>query len=664
MKAGDKRAAGNRRGGREPLITCRPTPGEVMSRALLGVAVAVQLAAVPVTLRAEASPAPPATEITLHVDLREAPRRLFHAHERLDAKPGPWTLVYPRWIPGEHGPTGPATDLSGLVIRVDGKPVAWRRDPIELDRFHFEVPPASVELSADFDFLSPAPETRGFSAGASASARLVLLSWNQVVLYPEGIAGGAVRVSAEVVLPEDWTSASALDVTATEGTTLRFAPVSLDTLVDSPLLAGRFLRTFELAAGAPGPRHWLVAAADSEAALAMPSEVQADLDHLVREAGRLFGAHPYRTYRFLLSLSDHVARFGLEHHESSDDRVKERALVDPDLRVISLPGLLPHEFVHAWNGKYRRPADMIAADFQSPIRTQLLWVYEGLTQYLGWVLATRSGLWTESEAHEELAKVAAWAQERGGRRWRPLEDTATAASQLYAARDDWENRRRGVDFYDEGLLVWLEADVTLRRLTGGRRSLDDFCRSFLGGQEGAPALRPYTFDDVVAELGRLAPYDWKGFFERRVAAIAPEAPLGGVEGAGWRLAWSVERGALEEKAEAEGGDLDFAASAGLTIDHGGDVVDVVEDGPADRAGIGPAMRVVAVDGRRFAEQVLRDALRASATRGDRKVDLLIENDDYFSTVSLDVPGGERHPKLERVAGAPDLLAKILAPRGR
>lgn len=634
-----------------------------MPRLPFPVALAALLAAAPAPLLGVEAAAMPAA-LALHVDLTEAPRRLFRAEERFAAAAGEWTLAYPRWIPGEHGPDGPVSDLADLEVRVDGKPVPWRRDPLELDRFRFAVPAGARELTLAFAYLSPAPDTSGFSAGASATARLAVLSWNQVVLYPLGTAVAAVQVTPEIVLPEGWTSATALDVAATEGTTVRFAPVALETLVDSPVLAGRHLRSFELAAGSPGPRHWLVAAADSEAALALPDEVRSGLDRLVREAGRLFGAHPYRSYRFLLSLSDHVARFGLEHHESSDDRVKERALVDPDLRLISLADLLPHEFVHAWNGKYRRPADMVAADFQTPIATRLLWVYEGLTQYLGWVLAARSGLWTEEQALEELARVAAWAQEQGGRRWRPLEDTATAASQLYAARDDGENRRRGVDFYDEGLLVWLEADVTLRRLTGGRRSLDDFCRAFHGGQDGTPAVRTYSFEDVVAELGRLAPYNWREFFERRVQAVASEAPLGGVEGAGWRLGWSVERPELQEKREADSGQLDFAAALGLVFEADGRVLDVVADGPAERAGVGPAMRVVAVDGRRFSAEVLRDALRASAQGAERKVELLVENDDYFSTAAVEVPGGERHPRLERIAGAPDLLAKILAPRGR
>lgn len=626
-----------------------------------GVLLAACSCVAPAALRA----APPAAAtMRLEVDAREASRRILHS--RLDAfvRPagnGQATLVFPKWIPGEHGPTGPLTDLAGVVIRAGDRAIPWQRDPVDLYGFHFAVPPGGAQIEAHLDFLTPAPGTDGFSSAASASARLAVLSWNHVLLYPAETAAAGLLVEPSLRLPEGWSFATALKVESRNADLVRFAPVTLERLIDSPVLMGAYLKEFPLdEAGVAGaPRHFLEAAADSAAALAMPDSERQHLSRLVVEANALFASHAYGDYHFLLTLSDQVAHFGLEHHESSDDRVSEDSLVDNDKRLLSAT-LLPHEYVHSWNGKFRRPADLATADFQAPMKTELLWVYEGLTQYLGFVLTARSGLYTSDQAREHLAAVAEWARLRGGRRWRSLEDTATAAQLLYYARPDWSNLRRGVDYYDEGLLIWLDADVTIRRTTGGRKSLDDFCRLFFGGQEGSPVVKPYAYADVVAALQQVAPFDWDGFFRDRVQSVAPLPPLGGLEGAGWHLTYAAERTALAKTSEDDSGETDLSSSIGLHLKKGGGIVDVVPGGPADLARVAPAALLVAVDGRKFSPKILRDALRLAGPGG--AVDLLLENGEYYSDFKVNVPDGERYAHLERVAGTTDLLSAILAPQ--
>jgi predicted metalloprotease with PDZ domain len=389
---------------------------------------------------------------------------------------------------------------------------------------------------------------------------------------------------------------------------------------------------------------------------------KAAFEKLVVEANALFGAHHYDSYRFLTSLSDSVAHFGLEHHQSSDDRAPGRALVDPELFLASST-LWSHEYSHSWNGKYRRPAGLATSDFQQPMKGELLWVYEGLTQYLGSVLGARSGLLPGASGRDDLALQADDMQQRRGRVWRPLVDTAIAAPVLYNARRDWRAWRRSVDFYEEGTLVWLEVDATIREKTKNARSLDDFCRRFHGGKSGGPELKPSTFEDVVAALNDVVPFDWRGLLEKRLNALSPDAPLSGLESAGWKLAYGSERTALQRARETRNKQMDLRAAIGLEVDlHEGAlgaIIDVVPDSPAFRAGLGPAMRLVAVNGRKFSEEGLRAAVARSASE---RVELLAENADTFRTYPLDYTGGARYPHLERVPGRGDLLSDILAAR--
>ena len=595
--------------------------------------------------------------IRIEVDATDAPRRIWHAKLSIPAQPGALTLVYPKWIPGEHSPTGPITDLTGLRMSAGGHTLEWRRDADDMFAFHLEVPAAAKTVEVSLDYLVPA-ETTNPADEPSASARLMDLIWNDVLLYPLGTPAHDLVFEAKLRLPAGWHYGTALPVAHESGATVEFQPASLETLVDSPVLAGAHFRAVPLDSLSK-PRHWLDIAADSGAALELKTEDRAHFTRLVNEAELLFGARHYRDYHFLLTLSDHVAHFGLEHHESSDDRAAERFLIDDDTFKLEAC-LLPHEMVHSWNGKYRRPAGLATPDYQTPMRGELLWVYEGLTEYLGLILTARSGLWTDSSFQEYLAWQAAALDNTTGRRWRPLVDTTVAAQLLYLARPEGSAWRRGVDFYSEGSLIWLEADVLIRRQTEGKHSLDDFCRSFCGGEDSPPRVIPYALEDVIAGLNTIAPRDWQSFFHQRVYAVNPRAPLGGIQEGGWRLAYTNHMSEMLRSKEATDKATDLSWSLGLSLKDTGAIVDVIPGSPADKAGLGAAMKLLAVNGRRWTPELLRAATQVAKTNS-APIELLVENADFFKTAKLDYHGGERYPVLERDPAKPDSLSQILKP---
>jgi predicted metalloprotease with PDZ domain len=628
-----------------------------LSRCRRGVTVAALTLAAVLAAPTPARAQPPVVNMSIEFDATEAPRKFLQARMHIPARPGPLTLYYPKWIPGEHGPTGPITDLAGIKISAAGKPVAWHRDEVDMYAIHCQVPAGAEGIDVALNFLLPAAQA-GFSAGASATANLAALNWNQVLLYPKGPPARNIRCRPSVRVPAGWKVGSALTVVKSEGAVTEFAPVSLETLVDSPVLCGVHLREVPLVA-ADGLPHSVVLVCDSAAGLEMSPQLKENLDRLVVEAGKLFGARHYKQYKFLVTLSDRVAQFGLEHHECSDDRMPERILLHDQIKKGGWAALLPHEYVHSWNGKYRRPADMVTSDFQQPQRTKLLWVYEGLTQYLGVVLTARAGLWTEQQFRDNLAQIASWAQNQRGRTWRPLEDTTVAAQLLYNARGDWAAWRRSVDFYDEGVLLWLEVDTIIRNKTKGQKSLNDFCRRFHGGKSGPPELKPFTFDEMVADLDAVVAHDWKGLLEKRLTGTGERAPLEGIEKGGWKLGYAAKPSDLHTTRESDDRVIDLTAAIGLLLRDDAQVADVVPGSVAHKAGVGPGMRVIAVNGRRFTATGLREAL-AATSGGKQKVELLVENGDFYRTLPLDYRDGERYPMLERGAGM-DLLAAICAP---
>ncbi len=598
-----------------------------------------------------------AETVKISVDYGSAPAHIAHATLRIPATRGTLTLRYPKWLPGEHGPTGPIKDMAGLIVRANGRDIGWKRQPKDMFAFDVDVPDGVSEIEVALDLLI-SQDTEGFSSAASASAKLAVLSWNQILVYPDGVKGNEINYEATLTIPAGWTFATALPVQSSETREIRFQPVSLTTLIDSPVLMGEYMRSI-LLDERPGQRVFLDLAADAKADLEIPADLEAGYKKLVREADALFGARHFREYHFLMSLSDKIAHFGLEHHASSDDRVRERALVDPDRRKLTM-NILPHEFVHSWNGKYRRPADLNPDDFASPIDSNLLWVYEGLTQYLGWVLAARSGTRTVPEALDHLALRTAELEHRGGRVWRSLEDTAVAAQLLFATEEPWTSYRRTTDFYDEGVLIWLDADVTIRKLTKGTRSLDDFCRRFHGGGNGAPEVKTYRLYDIVSDLNFVVPHDWGKFFNDRIQRRGGGAPMAGIQDGGWRLTMADTRSPVLQSYEEVNEVVDVSYSLGLLIDKNAAVVDVLPDSKAWAAGITPGMKLVAVNGRKYSKETLRDAIRATKS-GAADLKLLIENDEYFQEIPVRVDGGERYPALTRSFGD-DVLGAILAPK--
>jgi predicted metalloprotease with PDZ domain len=596
--------------------------------------------------------------IKLHVDETDAPRKLLRATIEMPVAPGPLTLLYPKWIPGEHSPTGPIDNFAGLVITANGQLLAWQRDDVNMFAFHITVPQGASTLEIKCDFLATAAAS-GFSAGASTSANLAMLSWNEVVLYPQGPSQSEIKVQPSVTLPAGWKYGTALTRTGGSGDTVTFAPVSLEQLVDSPLLAGRYFREIPLAPEIT-PKHYLDLAADGPEELELKPEAQAAFNKLVRETGALYKSRHYESYHFLVTLSDEVAHFGLEHHQSSDDRVPADTFLNNDEALLQAD-LLPHEFTHSWNGKYRRPAGLATGNYQDPMKGNLLWVYEGLTQYLGDVLAARSGIETPEQYRSALAFNAATMNTRPGRTWRDLQDTATAAQTLYDASGQWDNWRRNVDYYQEGELLWLEVDTMIRKQTNGKRSLNDFCARFHGlGGDTPPKVVPYTFEDVVTNLNAIAPYDWASFLAERLTSKVDHAPLGGIEAGGYRLVFTDVPGAYLDALTGVGAGVNAWWSLGVKVGTDGRIGDVLFGSPAFKAELGPGMEVIAVNGRQYSPAVLTAAItNAKTTSGP--MELIVFNTGYYKVLHVDYHGGLRYPHLERVSGTPDRLDEILAP---
>ena len=507
------------------------------------------------------------------------------------------------------------------------------------------------------DLLLPGLNEAPARQNTVASAKLAVINFCDLLVYPKTANAQQLPFKLALTIPDGWKHASALAAMKEGGNTTGFAPCTLETLIDSPLVCGAHTKRVPI--GPAGSNHAVFLACDSEAGLAVPADVKAGWDALVVQADKLFGSRPFGAYTFLLALSDKIRFRGLEHHESSDNRLSENTLLTPHLRLYSA-GLFPHEYVHAWCGKFRRPAGMIVPDFQAAPDTRLLWAYEGLTNYLGWVLTARSGLMSVEATRDDLAATAERMKNARGRAWRPLEDTGTSSSFLAGSRGAWGAWRRSLDYYDEGTLLWLEADAIIRKETAGRKTLDDFCRGFFACPPGRPAPKGYALDDIVASLNAVCPYDWKAHLTRRVALPAADAPLEGIVLGGWSLGYADRPGETQRASEAVSKGLDLTSSVGVKLTSEGVVSDVIPDGPGAKAKLAPGAKLVAVNGRRFTPELLKTAVAATRTGG--KLDLLVENGDWFRTATVEYAGGLRYPALERTAAEPDRIGAILAPR--
>lgn len=604
-----------------------------------------------------AAQAPPGPAITLTVDATEAPEKILRADLSLPVQPGPLTLYYPKWIPGLHEPAGPIANVAGLEFSAAGKRIPWRRDLRDVFTFHVVVPAGVTRLDVRFDYLEPT--SFGGPAAGSATAKLLDLTWNQVLLYPAGSPSNRILYRPTLLLPEGWNFGTALPVASQQANRVTFQPVALNRLVDSPLIAGEYYRAYNVTPPGEPIHHELDLVADSPEALAVSPEVQKGMTNLVAQEIAAFGGPHYRDYHFLVTLSDLMAHFGIEHHESNDSRLPESTFLRPDAGREA-GALLAHEFAHSWCGKFRRPADLSTADFERPMETDLLWVYEGLTTYMGNVLPVRAGLWTPENYHRYIAGMAAsMGPGRPGRTWRPLLDTAVAVPGMFSF-GGWPNWSRGSDYYQEGNLLWLEVAAIIHVQSHGQKSFDDFTREFFGGPNLGPQLKTYTFGDLVDALNRVVPYDWAAFFHARLDSTSPEAPLGGLTRGGWKVVYTSQPAGGGRGGAPAGQNSGYDYSIGLSLRPDGTIADSIYDGPAFRAGIRPGMKIVGVDGRVFTPTALADAVQATAT-GPKSIHLLVVNDGYYKTATIDYQGGPRYPHLERIAGTPDYLDEILKP---
>ncbi len=601
-----------------------------------------------------------AADMSVFVDASDPARGRTHSEIRIAAQPGPLTLVTAKWMPGEHAPSGPLDLMIGLEIRANGQKLAWTHDPLDMHALRVEVPAGAdhVEVSLDAALQTE----QGYSEGASSTERLLFLMWNERLLFPKGIDAEHYTAQATLRVPQGWAASSGAGYSVQPDGSLRFEELPLARLIDSPVQVGRHLKVVDVPGSAPHPElaHRISIAADSDAALSLPDDFAAGYGRLVAEAGALFGSRMYRHYTWLLTLSDHIATYGLEHHESSDDRRAEFALLDPDLRKETAT-LLSHEYVHSWNAKYRRPAGLISPDFQKPMDGSLLWVYEGLTEYWGDVLATRAGMMSTEDYRELIASYAGTFAVQPGSRWRPMVDTAVSSQVVFDAPTAWESSRRGADYYDVSDFLWMDVDVQLRKLTQGRVTLDDFARRFYAGRSGAPALSPYQEEDVYAALAAVAPFDWRPFVRRHLDTLGTQVLLGGLEHTGWTLEYTAAPNPWVELAQKRKKTVDRRWSIGLVLDEDGAVDDVIEDRAAGTAGVAPGMKVVAVNGRRYTAEVF-DAALVEAQRSHQPVALLVQNGEFYRTIDVPYFDGPRFPHLRRLDGQPDYLATILVAR--
>lgn len=590
--------------------------------------------------------------ISLEVDATDVARGVFQVREVIPvAGPGPLVLLFPEWLPGNHAPRGPIDKLAGLQIKAGERVLPWRRDPVNVYAFHVDVPAGAASIEVAFQHVSPTQTAQGRVVMAPA---MLNLQWNTVTLYPAGHAARRIAFAPKVKLPEGWRYATALRASAADGATVSFGTVDLDTLVDSPMFAGRHFREIDLAPGAAVPFKLNIVADRADQLAATDAHIALHRN-LVREAYRLYGPGRFDRYDFLQALSDTLGGIGLEHLRSSENANGAGYYIDWDTQM---PGraLLAHELTHSWNGKYRRGADILTPNFDVPMQNSLLWVYEGQTQYYGNVLTARAGLWTQEEALGQLALVAATYDNRVGRAWRPLADTTNEPIISARRPAPWRSWQRPEDYYSEGALIWLDVDTLIRERTQGRRSLDDFTRAFFASEAPALTAKPYTFEDVVATLNAVTPYDWAAFLRARLDTAGGKAPLDGLTRGGWRLVYGEERTPFQKADEKRSKNASFFYSLGFVIGEGDKITEVLWDSPAFNEGLTVGTDIRAVNGAKYDADGLRRAITAG--RDGAPIVLIVSNGDRWRTVSFDYRAGLRYPRLERIPGAPNRLGDI------
>ena len=619
---------------------------------ILAIAVSTTAAAMPDNLSKpsyvppqETIPAPqdiayPGT-MTLTVDARDHDQGIFRVTQTIPvAKAGRLTLLYPEWLPGNHAPRGEIEKITGLEFTANGEKLAWDRDDVDVFAFHLTVPENVDTITAKFQFVSATTSSHGRIVMAPA---MLNLRWHQVSLYPAGYYVRQIPVEATAIYPDGWQAASAMRPKSRTGSTIVYEKTDYDTLVDSPVFAGQFFQTHQLT-----KRVHLNIVADDAKFLKPEKQQLARHVKLVKEAEALFGSHPYDRYDFLLALTDDMGGIGLEHHRSSENGVAPEYFTDWDAG----PGrrnLLPHEMTHAWNGKYRRPAGMWTPDFRQPMRDSLLWVYEGQTQFWGYVLGARSGLYSKQDTLDALAAIAAGMDQRVGRQWRPLIDTAH--DPIIAARrpKPWTSWQRSEDYYNEGLLIWLEADQIIRRESGGKKSLEDFAKLFFGGKNGDWGVVTYEQQDVVAALSKIQPYDWDNFIEERVYRTGTEAPKNGLVLGGYRLVYVDTPSAYILANDKRRKQLDLSHSIGLIMGGKGTIKSVIWDSPAFKAGLKSGLTISAINGKAYSDEALKQAV-AENRGAEGMIEIFAKNGEAYHNFMVDHSGGLRYPALEKITG--------------
>jgi predicted metalloprotease with PDZ domain len=601
----------------------------------------------------------PAGPVALTVRLLNPKQKILYVDEVMPVRPGPLTLYYPKYTPGDHAPDGPIGTMMGLEVTAGGQRIAWHRDEVDMFTFHLTVPADADRIDIRFQFASDDRVTPS----------LMGLEWNAVALYQADYPTKVQIYQPTLVIPAGWRYASALTTETSSDGRITFKPVPFNTLVDSPVIAGQYFREIDVTPAGSSVHRYLDMVGDTAGALAISDAQLAGYRHLVEQAQALFHSHHYDDYHFLLTLSDYVSRGGLEHHQSSDDRARSGTKMFADADDFMLDGsLLPHEYTHSWNGKFMRPAELWQPNFEIPEHAEMLWVYEGLTVYLGDMLTARSGLWSPDTWRDALAYRAAAMAHQTGREWRPLIDTTVAAQLVYGAPSEWSNWRRETDFYREGQLLWLAVDMKIRKLSQGRRSIDDFAQHFFGVDDGSFITHTYTSSDVATALNAVQPYDWASFLHNWLDGVGQQVPLeSGIEASGWRLVYTDQpsryQNALENvgEGELEGAGVNAMFSVGLFLDRQGKVEDVLWNGPAFKAGLAPGMKLVAIDGQPYTAAVLRSEIDQAQKSGN-PLQITAEGDGVTEVYTVHYDGGLKYPHLVRVPDETDTLQQILAPK--
>jgi predicted metalloprotease with PDZ domain len=594
--------------------------------------------------------------LKLYVDATDTDRRIFTVRETIPISgSGPVTLLYPQWVPGGHSPRNPLDKVAGLVVRAGGQVLPWTRDPVQVYAFHVTPPRGAKSLEVEFQFLSPTATDQG---RVQTTPEMTNPEWISLAMYPAGYYTRQVQIEASLKLPTGWGYGTALETAAKDGDVVRFKPVNFDVLADSPVFAGKYFRQIDLDPGGRSPVRLNIVADRPELLEATPEQIQLHRN-LVHQADLLHGARHYNHYDFLFALTDRMGGIGLEHHRSSENGTTPTYFTEWAKNAPSR-NLLPHEYNHSWDGKYRRPADLWTPDLNTPMRDSLLWVYEGQDQYWGYVLGARSGLNTVQQTLDALAMTAAtYSTGRPGRQWRSTEDTTNDPIISGRRPIPWTSWQRSEDYYSEGQLVWLDADTLIREKTGGAKSLDDFAKVFFGVNDGDYNELTYTFDDVVAALNKVMPYDWAGFLTTRIKDVAPKPPLDGLARGGYRLVFNDKPSDFWKDNETNRKITDLSYSLGVTMNRENAVTQVLWDSPAFKAGLSISDKILSVNGIAYSPERLKDAI--SQGRTGQPIVLIVQDGDHFRTLSIGYRDGLKYPHLERIPGTPDRLAQIYTP---